>query len=93
MIPIAGPTQDDSDTFTHELRGIIPRGFEYLFSLINREKGKVRKGIALSLSLSICLFLSLTHVVRPTHDGTCIVGGMPSVYTYWADDAQAHVVQ
>jgi len=35
-----GPS-DDSDTFTHELRGIIPRSFEYIFSLINREQQKV----------------------------------------------------
>ena len=35
-----GPS-DDSNNFTHELRGIIPRSFEYLFSLINREKQKV----------------------------------------------------
>ena len=39
----AGPTQDDSDSFTHELRGIIPRGFEYLFNLINREIEKVER--------------------------------------------------
>ncbi|XP_065913181.1 kinesin-like protein KIF15-B isoform X2 [Dysidea avara] len=31
---------DESDSFTHELRGVIPRSFEYLFSLINREKQK-----------------------------------------------------
>ena len=36
----AGPP-DDSDSFTHELRGVIPRSFEYLFGLINREKQKV----------------------------------------------------
>lgn len=34
-----GPVEEDS--FSHELRGVIPRGFEYLFSLINREKEKV----------------------------------------------------
>uniref|UniRef100_A0A8C4SN50 Kinesin-like protein n=1 Tax=Erpetoichthys calabaricus TaxID=27687 RepID=A0A8C4SN50_ERPCA len=27
----------DSDNFTHNMRGIIPRSFEYLFFLINRE--------------------------------------------------------
>jgi len=37
---ISGPP-DESDSFTHELRGVIPRSFEYLFSLINREKQKV----------------------------------------------------
>ncbi|XP_065064430.1 kinesin-like protein KIF15 isoform X2 [Rhopilema esculentum] len=31
---------DDSDNFSHELRGVIPRGFEYMFSLINREQEK-----------------------------------------------------
>ena len=35
-----GPN-DDSDVFTHDLRGIIPRSFEYLFNLINREQLKV----------------------------------------------------
>ncbi|KAL8165523.1 UNVERIFIED_CONTAM: Kinesin-like protein KIF15-A, partial [Gekko kuhli] len=28
----------DSDNFTHNLRGVIPRSFEYLFFLIDREK-------------------------------------------------------
>ena len=43
MCIYTGPTQEDSDSdsFTHEMRGIIPRGFEYLFSLINREIEKV----------------------------------------------------
>ena len=36
----AGPP-DESESFTHDLRGVIPRSFEYLFSLINREKQKV----------------------------------------------------
>ena len=36
-----GPSDDNQNTFTHELRGVIPRSFEYLFSLINREKLKV----------------------------------------------------
>ncbi|XP_034986014.2 kinesin-like protein KIF15 [Zootoca vivipara] len=30
----------DSDNFTHNLRGVIPRSFEYLFFLIEREKEK-----------------------------------------------------
>ena len=34
-----GPVEQDS--FDHELRGVIPRGFEYLFNLINREREKV----------------------------------------------------
>ncbi|KAK6174774.1 hypothetical protein SNE40_017987 [Patella caerulea] len=32
-----GPSED-ADNFQHEMRGVIPRGFEYLFSLINREQ-------------------------------------------------------
>lgn len=32
----SGPS-DDVDNFHHELRGIIPRSFEFLFNLINRE--------------------------------------------------------
>ena len=31
-----------SDNFSHNLRGVIPRSFEYLFSLIEREKEKVK---------------------------------------------------
>eukprot|EP00794_Sanderia_malayensis_P018958 gene18958-20864_t len=31
---------DETDGFSHELRGVIPRGFEYMFSLINREQEK-----------------------------------------------------
>ncbi|XP_074981779.1 kinesin-like protein KIF15 isoform X3 [Caretta caretta] len=34
-----GPSE--SDNFTHNLRGVIPRSFEYLFFLIEREKEKV----------------------------------------------------
>ncbi|KAJ7322596.1 hypothetical protein JRQ81_018883 [Phrynocephalus forsythii] len=34
----------DSDNFTHDLRGVIPRSFEYLFFLIEREKEKVGAG-------------------------------------------------
>ncbi|XP_072009516.1 kinesin-like protein KIF15 [Engystomops pustulosus] len=37
-----GPS--DSDNFTHNLRGVIPRSFEYLFFLINREKEKAGDG-------------------------------------------------
>ncbi|XP_073406186.1 kinesin-like protein KIF15 [Dendrobates tinctorius] len=37
-----GPS--DSDNFTHNLRGVIPRSFEYLFFLINREKEKSGDG-------------------------------------------------
>ncbi|NXG32935.1 KIF15 protein, partial [Dromaius novaehollandiae] len=34
----------DSDNFTHSLRGVIPRSFEYLFFLIEREKEKAGGG-------------------------------------------------
>ncbi|XP_073534249.1 kinesin-like protein KIF15 isoform X1 [Phyllobates terribilis] len=37
-----GPS--DSDNFTHNLRGVIPRSFEYLFFLINREIEKSGDG-------------------------------------------------
>uniref|UniRef100_A0A8C5QJ48 Kinesin family member 15 n=1 Tax=Leptobrachium leishanense TaxID=445787 RepID=A0A8C5QJ48_9ANUR len=37
-----GPSE--SDNFTHSLRGVIPRSFEYLFFLINREKEKAGDG-------------------------------------------------
>ncbi|KAJ7374652.1 Kinesin-like protein kif15 [Desmophyllum pertusum] len=30
----------EEESFTHQLRGVIPRAFEYLFSLINREQEK-----------------------------------------------------
>lgn len=36
----SGPSE--SDHFSHNLRGVIPRSFEYLFSLIDREKEKVK---------------------------------------------------
>ncbi|KAB1264404.1 Kinesin-like protein KIF15 [Camelus dromedarius] len=38
----AGPSE--SDNFSHNLRGVIPRSFEYLFSLIDREKEKAGAG-------------------------------------------------
>ncbi|KAJ7421652.1 Kinesin-like protein KIF15 [Pitangus sulphuratus] len=37
-----GPS--DSDNFSHSLRGVIPRSFEYLFFLIEREKEKAGSG-------------------------------------------------
>lgn len=36
---VLGPSE--LDNFTDELRGVIPRSFEYLFFLINREVEKV----------------------------------------------------
>ncbi|MBN3325950.1 KI15A protein, partial [Atractosteus spatula] len=37
-----GPAE--SDNFTHDMRGVIPRSFEYLFFLINREAEKSGNG-------------------------------------------------
>ncbi|EHB04042.1 Kinesin-like protein KIF15, partial [Heterocephalus glaber] len=37
-----GPSE--SDNFSHNLRGVIPRSFEYLFALIDREKEKAGAG-------------------------------------------------
>ncbi|KAM8758534.1 kinesin-like protein KIF15 isoform 2-T2 [Rhynchonycteris naso] len=37
-----GPSEPDN--FSHNLRGVIPRSFEYLFSLIEREKEKAGAG-------------------------------------------------
>ena len=36
-----GPAEGEEESFTHQLRGVIPRAFEYLFSLVNREQEKV----------------------------------------------------
>ena len=50
-----GPSDEETNSFSHELRGVIPRSFEYLFSLINREKQKVSQ-----YKQSLCIyFLSL----------------------------------
>lgn len=38
-----GPSEESGNS-THNLRGIIPRSFEYLFYLINREKEKAGEG-------------------------------------------------
>lgn len=37
-----GPAEGEEESFTHQLRGVIPRAFEYLFSLVNREQEKVK---------------------------------------------------
>lgn len=37
----AGPSE--LDNFSDDLRGVIPRSFEYLFFLINREVERVRQ--------------------------------------------------
>jgi hypothetical protein len=37
-----GPSED-AENFQHEQRGVIPRSFEYMYSLITREKELVSK--------------------------------------------------
>ena len=39
---LLGPAEGEEESFTHQLRGVIPRAFEYLFSLVNREQEKVK---------------------------------------------------
>ena len=79
-----GPS-DDSDTFTHELRGIIPRSFEYIFSLINRERQKVRLGEWLRQIMSWnCLpppsfVLRLFLAYEPGHEAILL----PTAYEIW----------
>ena len=41
LLSVVGPAEGEEESFTHQLRGVIPRAFEYLFSLINREQEKV----------------------------------------------------
>ena len=43
---VAGPSED-ADNLYHEQRGVIPRSFEYLYSLISRQKELV--GLQLQL--------------------------------------------
>ncbi|XP_078608781.1 kinesin-like protein KIF15 isoform X2 [Branchiostoma floridae x Branchiostoma japonicum] len=47
---------DDGDDFRHELRGVIPRSFEYLFNLISREQEK--RGDAVEF-VTRCSFLEI----------------------------------
>ncbi|XP_049633273.1 kinesin-like protein KIF15 [Suncus etruscus] len=46
----------ESDHFSHNLRGVIPRSFEYLFSLIDREKEKAG---AVKSFLCKCSFIEI----------------------------------
>uniref|UniRef100_A0A7M5WTB1 Kinesin motor domain-containing protein n=1 Tax=Clytia hemisphaerica TaxID=252671 RepID=A0A7M5WTB1_9CNID len=47
---------DDGDNFSHELRGVIPRGFEYIFSLINRQQEKAGDRVEF---IARCSFLEI----------------------------------
>ncbi|KAM9185697.1 kinesin-like protein KIF15 [Dugong dugon] len=49
-----GPSE--SDNFSHNLRGVIPRSFEYLFFLIDREKEKAGAGMSF---LCKCSFIEI----------------------------------
>ncbi len=69
----AGPSE--LDNFTDEMRGVIPRSFEYLFFLINREVERVRRvslniqdkcNIAL-IATSCCFFER-----ERERDGVCV---------------------
>jgi kinesin family protein 15 len=51
-----GPSDDETDSFSHELRGVIPRSFEYLFSLIAREQQKLGDQVEF---LCKCSFLEI----------------------------------
>ncbi|CAB3988874.1 kinesin KIF15 isoform X1 [Paramuricea clavata] len=64
-----GPVEQDS--FDHELRGVIPRGFEYLFNLINREREKLGDKVEF---LCQCSFLEIYNeqifdLLDPTSTG------------------------
>lgn len=47
-----GP-HEDNDNFQHELRGVIPRSFEYLFKLVNKQKEIVSNSLYFYLWFSI----------------------------------------
>jgi kinesin family protein 15 len=36
-----GPSEEAGNNFQHELRGVIPRAFDYLFNMINKQKEQV----------------------------------------------------
>ena len=59
---------DDSNEFFHELRGVIPRSFEYAFSLINRQQVMVLPLLLLSLQDNLrmnCSPVCLSNVCGP----------------------------
>ncbi|XP_068944432.1 kinesin-like protein KIF15 [Petaurus breviceps papuanus] len=93
-----GPSE--SDNFTHNLRGVIPRSFEYLFFLIDREKEKAGAG---KTFLCKCSFIEIyneqifdlldsasTGLLLREHikKGVCVVGAVEQVVTSAAEAYQ-----
>ncbi|XP_072507515.1 kinesin-like protein KIF15 isoform X2 [Notamacropus eugenii] len=93
-----GPSE--SDNFTHNLRGVIPRSFEYLFFLIEREKEKAGAG---KTFLCKCSFIEIyneqifdlldsasTGLLLREHikKGVCVVGAVEQVVTSAAEAYQ-----
>lgn len=56
LTPVIGPSE--LDNFTDELRGVIPRSFEYLFFLINREVERVSCAVFTTREFFVCFFLN-----------------------------------
>ncbi|XP_074051979.1 kinesin-like protein KIF15 isoform X2 [Macrotis lagotis] len=93
-----GPSE--SDNFTHNLRGVIPRSFEYLFFLIEREKEKAGTG---KTFLCKCSFIEIYNeqifdlldsaspgLLLREHikKGVCVVGAVEQVVTSAAEAYQ-----
>lgn len=53
VIILTGPAEGEIECFTHELRGVIPRSFEYLFSLIKREQEKVATNCIIFMNVTL----------------------------------------
>ena len=60
-LPVVGPPEEQ-ESFSHELRGVIPRGFEYLFSHINHETQMVRAGLQTAVTTLLCNLCMYVHV-------------------------------
>lgn len=56
------PGPSELDNFTDELRGVIPRSFEYLFFLINREVEQVSHKV-LSLEISYLILIDSCNFI------------------------------
>lgn len=93
-----GPSE--SDNFSHNLRGVIPRSFEYLFSLIDREKDKAGAGKSF---LCKCSFIEIyneqiydlldsasagLYLREHIKKGVFVVGAMEQVVTSAAEAYQ-----
>ncbi|XP_077651802.1 kinesin-like protein KIF15 [Urocitellus parryii] len=93
-----GPSE--SDNFSHNLRGVIPRSFEYLFYLIDREKEKAGAGKSF---LCKCSFIEIyneqiydlldsasagLHLREHIKKGVFVVGAVEQVVTSAAEAYQ-----